>query len=144
MVFWYLCIKNCLHILIKICNNYLCCNETRMRCCTPKKTRLTDEPHAKKASSNMSSPSDPPPSPSDPLPARTSKSEVARILTQITAEYESAQRGLTGLALGTSRHDFITKRMENMSTLCTELHTLIGDDAIHLVSQRLDNPQQLQ
>lgn len=87
--------------------------------------------------------SDPlPASKADPLPACAS--EVARILTQIAAEYEAAQLGLNGLAYGTSRHQFITKRMENMSTLCTELQTLIGDDAILLVAQALDNPQPLQ
>jgi hypothetical protein len=93
-----------------------------------------DEPHAKKASSNMS--------PSDPLPVRTSESEVARLLTQITAEYEAAQRGLEGLALGNARHDFITRRMERMGTLHRDLHDLVGDTAIMMISQALDNQSQ--
>jgi hypothetical protein len=71
------------------------------------------------------------------------KSEVARILLQITAEYDAASRGLEGFAQGNARHDFITHRMESMSVLCTELHTLIGNDAMQLVSQALDNPQQI-
>ena len=45
------------------------------------------------------------------------QSEVARLLSKITAEYEAAQRGLSGLAYGTSQHDFITARMENLGQL---------------------------
>ena len=41
-----------------------------------------------------------------------SKSEVARLMQQITLEYEAAKRGMSGLAAGTARHDFIIARME--------------------------------
>jgi hypothetical protein len=81
------------------------------------------------------------PPPSDPLPA-SSNSEVSRILTQIAAEYEAAQRGLEGLALGNARHDFITRRMERMGTLHRDLHDLVGDTAIMMISQALDNQSQ--
>ena len=67
------------------------------------------------------------------------KSEVARLLAQISAEYEAAERGLGGLSLGSARHDFITVRMEQMSPLHTKLRTLVGDDAITLVAQQLDS-----
>ncbi len=40
------------------------------------------------------------------------ESEVACLMRRITLEHEAAQYGLTGLAYGTSRHDFITARME--------------------------------
>jgi hypothetical protein len=66
-------------------------------------------------------------------------SEVARLLSQITAEYEAAQRGLTGLAFGTSQHEFITARMENMGQLHSELQTIVGDSAIALIADALNN-----
>lgn len=40
------------------------------------------------------------------------ESEIARLMRRITLEHEAAQYGLTGLALGTARHDFIIARME--------------------------------
>jgi len=66
-------------------------------------------------------------------------SEVARLLLQITAEYEAAQRGLTGLAYGTSQHEFITARMENMGQLHNELQTIVGDSAIALIADALNH-----
>ena len=66
-------------------------------------------------------------------------SEVARLLSKITAEYEAAQRGLTGLAYGTSQHDFITARMDNMGQLHSELQTIVGDSAIALIVDALNN-----
>ena len=65
-------------------------------------------------------------------------SEVAKILSQISAEYEAAQRGLTGLAYGTSQHEFITARMENMGQLHTELQSIVGDAAIALIADALN------
>jgi len=55
------------------------------------------------------------------------QSEVARLLQQITLEYEAATHGLTGLAQGTSQHAFITAKMENMSCLREELATHVGE-----------------
>jgi len=40
------------------------------------------------------------------------ESEVASLMQRIDLEREAAQQGLTGLAYGTARHDFITARME--------------------------------
>jgi len=65
-------------------------------------------------------------------------SEVARLLTQISAEYEAAQRGLTGLAYGTSQHEFITTRMENMGQLHSQLQSIVGDAATTLVVETLN------
>lgn len=67
------------------------------------------------------------------------KSEVARLLLQISAEYEAAQRGLTGLAYGMSQHEFITARMENMGQLHTELQSIVGDSAIVLIAEALND-----
>src|SRR5215468_9215408 len=66
-------------------------------------------------------------------------SEVARLLDQIREEYEAAMRGLSGLTQGTSRHSFITTRMENMGRLQSQLDELIGDNAIALVVTCLEN-----
>jgi len=66
-------------------------------------------------------------------------SEVARLLSQISAEYEAAQRGLTGLAYGTSMHEFITARMERMGHLHTQLQSLVGDEAIAMVADKLNS-----
>jgi hypothetical protein len=71
------------------------------------------------------------------LGAEEHRSEVARLLSQISAEYEAAQRGLTGLAYGTSKHDFITARMENMGQLHSELQSIVGDAAIALIADAL-------
>ena len=72
------------------------------------------------------------------LSANESHSEVARLLAQISAEYEAAQRGLSGLAYGTSQHEFITARMENLGQLHNQLQSIVGDDAIGMVVDTLD------
>ncbi len=70
--------------------------------------------------------------------AQEQRSEVARLLTQISEEYEAAQRGLTGLSYGTSQHEFITARMENMGRNLRELQDLVGEmPAIAMVASHL-------
>ncbi|MBX5456804.1 MAG: hypothetical protein IRZ31_07880 [Thermogemmatispora sp.] len=69
-------------------------------------------------------------------------SEVARLLAQIQAEYEAAERGLQGLALGVSRHCFITRRMERMGEIHAQLRALVGEEAMILIARHLDGPQQ--
>lgn len=71
------------------------------------------------------------------LGADAQRSEVARLLSQISEEYEAAQRGLSGLSYGTLRHDFITARMENIGQLHTQLHSLVGDVAIAMIAEQL-------
>ena len=73
------------------------------------------------------------------LGAHEQRSEVARLLSQISAEYEAAQRGMTGLAYGTSKHEFITARMENMGQLHGQLQSLVGDLAIAMIAEKLNN-----
>lgn len=73
------------------------------------------------------------------------KSEVARILAQIEAEYEAGHAGLYGIAEGHARHSFITARMENMYALQEELKKLVGNRAIGMVAMRLEQlPEQKQ
>ncbi len=73
------------------------------------------------------------------LGAQEQRSEVARLLAQISAEYEAAQRGLSGLSCGSSQHAFITARMENMGQLHTQLQSLVGDVAIAMIAEQLNN-----
>ena len=73
------------------------------------------------------------------LRTQEQRSEVARLLEQISAEYEAAQQGLSGLACGVSRHDFITTRMENMGRIHNQLESLVGDAAIGLIADQLNN-----
>ena len=72
------------------------------------------------------------------LGANEQRSEVARLLSQISAEYEAAQRGLQGLAYGTSQHEFITARMEHMGQLHSQLQSLVGDVAIAMIADQLN------
>ncbi len=57
----------------------------------------------------------------------TQRSEVKRLLIQIDAEYEAAERGLQGLAYGISRHDFLTARTERIAMLHATLGETVGD-----------------
>lgn len=67
------------------------------------------------------------------------RSEVADLLTQICCEYEAAQQGLSGLAQGISQHQFITRRMECIGELHSQLHNILGNEAMALISARLDH-----
>lgn len=49
-----------------------------------------------------------------------SQSEVARIKQQIAQEYEAAQRVLMGFT-PTAKHEYITKRQENLGDFFEEL-----------------------
>ncbi len=71
--------------------------------------------------------------------AASQGSEVARILAQIRAEYEAAERGLSGLAYGTSRHDFVTQKMDTMGQLHEELKAIVGETpAMALIVEQLN------
>ncbi|SRR5579884_687043 len=65
-------------------------------------------------------------------------SEVARIREDIALSYLSAQWGLTGLASGTCQHRFITARMERVQNSHTELQKYVGDQAIQMVAETLE------
>lgn len=73
------------------------------------------------------------------LGAHEQRSEVARLLAQINAEYEAAQYGMSGLAYGNAKHEFITVRMENMGQIHNQLHALVGDVAIAMIADQLKN-----
>jgi hypothetical protein len=66
------------------------------------------------------------------------RSEVARLLAQIGAEYEAAERGLKGLAAGTARHEFINHKMERIGELHASLHSLVGERAMLLIAGQFE------
>lgn len=69
--------------------------------------------------------------------ASKQNSEVARLLAQISAEYEAAQRGMGGFACGSSKHEFITARMEHMGRLHRQLQSIVGESAIAMIADTL-------
>ena len=70
--------------------------------------------------------------------SRENKSEVARILEQISLEYEAAYRSMHGFAAGAAKHQYITARMENMGHLHTKLQEIVGDSATAMVAETLN------
>lgn len=70
-------------------------------------------------------------------------SEVAQLRVRIEAEYIAAQRALYDPAM-IAKHEFITKRMENMHKAHEELQTILGDEeAIKLVASIIENIQKV-
>lgn len=66
------------------------------------------------------------------------ESEVARLLESIRLSYESAYLALHGPAM-VAKHEFITKRMENMQQAHEQLQTIVGkEEAAKLVVQTLE------
>jgi hypothetical protein len=64
-------------------------------------------------------------------------SEVARLRRQIGDEYIAAKLALEGFAI-TARHDFITKKMQNIATCHQELVTLVGkEEATKVVAETI-------
>jgi hypothetical protein len=69
------------------------------------------------------------------------RSEVASLLAQISAEYQAAQRGLSGLSSGGARHDFIAAKTENIGKCHEELVALVGSEqAISIIAQTIWSP----
>ena len=70
------------------------------------------------------------------------KSEVARLLQQISLEYEAATRGLTGLSAGSAKHSFITARLEQIAVYHEQLVSLVGEvQATYLVIEQASEKQ---
>src|SRR5712692_7176007 len=67
------------------------------------------------------------------------QSEVAQLLQRLADEYQAAQWGLTGLAYGMSKHQFITAKMENMGKAVEALTEVVGspEEAGKMVAQTL-------
>lgn len=71
-------------------------------------------------------------------------SEVAWLREQIRMEYESAERGLYGLASGTARHNFINQKMERMGQWHEALQGLVGEyEAIKILTEVFEQPSSI-
>jgi hypothetical protein len=67
------------------------------------------------------------------------ESDVRRLLQQIDCEYTAASLALTGLALGTSLHSFISARMERIEDAREQLVDIVGpDEATRLVVEQMN------
>ncbi len=67
------------------------------------------------------------------------RSEVARLRQLIAEEYEAAMRGLSGLAYGTAKHEFITRRMEQIGTCHETLKQPVGEqEATRMLAETLE------
>jgi len=73
------------------------------------------------------------------IPERN-ESTIRDLLRTIDTEYQAAQLGLSGLALGTSMHSFISARMERIEGARRELVQLVGDEdaASRLVIEQMN------
>lgn len=72
-------------------------------------------------------------------------SEVAQIREQIEREHEAACFALTGPAIGTAQHWFISRRMKRIGDYQTRLSALVGEQAsMEIVIQVMESspPQQ--
>jgi hypothetical protein len=66
-------------------------------------------------------------------------SEIARLQQRIAEEYEAAMRGLTGFASGSAKHQFITRRMEQIGACHETLQHLVGEqEAIRMMAETLE------
>ncbi len=66
-------------------------------------------------------------------------SEIACLRQRIAEEYEAAMRGLTGLAYGCAKHEFITKPMEQVGTCHETLQRLVGEqEATRMLAETLE------
>lgn len=73
------------------------------------------------------------------MDVQENRSEVARLRQRIAQEYEAATRGLTGLTFGTAKHEFITKRMEQIGTCHETLKQLVGEqEATRMLAETLE------
>jgi hypothetical protein len=66
-------------------------------------------------------------------------SEIARLRERIAREYEAAQRALSGMAVGTAKHQFITARMEQIGACHETLKHLVGEsEATRMMAETLE------
>ena len=67
-------------------------------------------------------------------------SQVAQMRQRIADEYQAAQWGLSGPAFGTSRHTFITAKMENLGGTFEELTEIVKspEKAIEIVNETIE------
>ena len=75
---------------------------------------------------------------------RQEGSEVTRLLQCIQREYEAAEQGLSGLALGTAKHQFINTKMEQLHQAHEQLEALLGqEEATELIARTIWKPDEI-
>ncbi len=71
-------------------------------------------------------------------------SEVTRLLDTIQREYEAAEQGLSGLAQGTARHQFIDAKLQRVHQTHEQLEALVGpDEARTLLAHAVWTPEDM-
>ena len=71
--------------------------------------------------------------------AQQNHSEIARLRQRIAEEYEAAMRGLNGFAYGSAKHQFITRRMEQIGACHETLQHLVGEqEATRMLAETLE------
>src|SRR5260370_32616687 len=66
-------------------------------------------------------------------------SDIKRLLRKIEEEYKAAYNGMYAFSSGTSRHEFINAKMENVGRYGVELTKLVGEEeAARLIVQKND------
>lgn len=69
-------------------------------------------------------------------------SEVARIMRQLTFEYEATQRGLLEVTYGANKDEFIAVKLANMVDIQEELIEIVGStEANKLLVQAINAAQ---
>lgn len=67
------------------------------------------------------------------------ESEVAQLLQRIEQEYQAARDGMSGLASGTAKHDFIVHKMKRINACYQELSGLVGtQEAMKLIVETIE------
>jgi hypothetical protein len=67
-------------------------------------------------------------------------SEVARLREKIDCEHQAASWAMSGQAIGTARHWFISRRMEHIGVYQEQLAVLVGEQAsMAIVIEILEN-----
>lgn len=73
------------------------------------------------------------------MPSNRTESDVRRLLETIDREYQAAQLGLSGLAQGLSKHEFINSRMEKLGDIHEKLVDLVGKErADQLIVEQME------
>lgn len=81
--------------------------------------------------------------PTAPTTPERNQSDVARLMAEITAHYESAQWALSGHTVGVSQHAFITRRMEHIGILHEELEKhLTPEEAAKAMIEAMEKPDE--
>lgn len=73
------------------------------------------------------------------MPLERNESQIRRLLQTIDQDYCAAFLGFSGLSLGSSKHEFINHRMDQIGVAGKQLVELVGEDeAGRLIVQQMN------